>query len=139
MKIDRKVYFIFLISFLVRAVFLFLTDNTCGDPAGKIIASIEWLKHPSFITYGFSFPFFHYLISLIIYFFDSPMISTRILSLLTGSLIIFPFYSLVYILFDSKIAMYSSIFLSLLYHHILYSTQTMNDSTFLFLVISFFP
>ncbi|MBI5376714.1 MAG: glycosyltransferase family 39 protein [Candidatus Schekmanbacteria bacterium] len=136
MKIDRKVYLIFLISFFIRAIFLLLTDNTCGDPAGKIIVSLEWLKHPSFITYGFSFPFFHYLISLIIYLFDSPMISTRILSLVIGSLTIFPFYSLVCILFDKKTAIYSSIFLSFLYHHILYSTQTMNDATFLFLVIS---
>ncbi len=136
MRIDKRIYFLFLSSFAVRAIFLFLTDNTCGDPAGKIIASIDWLKDPKIITYGFSLPLHYYMLSLIIYFFDSPDISTRILSLLFGSLTIFSFYSLVEMLFESSIALYSSIFFIFFYHHILYSTQTMGDTIFLFFSVS---
>lgn len=137
MKKQKDILILLTASFIIRIVFFLLTDDIFGDPADKIVEALRWIQSPELITHGYWLPLHNYLIACVILIFKNPSVSPRILSITAGTLTIIPYYLLVKRLFSKKTAFYSGIFLSLLYYHILYSTQTMNDTIFiLFSVLS---
>lgn len=128
---------LFILAVLVRFFFLFQTDDGFGDPAGRVLAGQRWLEieHSHIITYGYWLPLHTYLIGGVLYIWNDPSLSPRLLSLILGSFTIFPFYYLVELLFDKKNALLSTLFLSLFNFHILYSTQTLSEVPFVFFLI----
>ena len=138
LKNKKNLIYLFLLALFVRLYFFFITDDGFGDPASRVLEGQRWLEieGPHIITYGYWLPLHTYLIGGMLYLWNEPSLSPRLLSLILGSITIFPFYYLVKLLFDEKNALVSTLFLSLFNFHILYSTQTLSEAPFVFLLIS---
>ncbi|OGL50568.1 MAG: hypothetical protein A3C43_11935 [Candidatus Schekmanbacteria bacterium RIFCSPHIGHO2_02_FULL_38_11] len=137
LKNKKNLIYLFLLALFVRLFFLFITDDGSGDPAGRVLEGQRWLeiKGPHIITYGYWLPLHTYLIGGMLYIWNEPSLSPRLLSLILGTITIFPFYSLVELLFNKKNALLSTLFLALFNFHILYSTQTLSEVPFVFFLI----
>jgi len=131
-------FFLFLICFLTRFIFLIFTDNKPGDPWERIIHSLEWLENPHFILSSYWLPLHTYLISGILLLWNNPLIAPRVLSLLFGSFTVIPLYLLLKHIFGRNNALFSCILFSLLGVHISYSAQSWSEAPALFFLITGF-
>ena len=124
---DRDRRFIFILSgiiafgFAVRLIFLLVFDNIYSHEAeaySKINLVSVWLEagrpYPD-INFG---PLHTWLIWLLTYFFDTPVLPVRLFSLLCGTVALLPYALLIKEVFDERIALASTIFLAVLPVHV---------------------
>ena len=139
LKDKKLVFLLFLLSQLIRLASLLNSYDT--DRLGEAIDAIQqpgWSmgcfipRHaPSLETY---------LIKISRLFNESPMV-TRIPNFILGSLLVIPFYYLVKILYNQKIALFSALALSIFHKHINISVTSCSEIPFyffLFTALAFF-
>ncbi|MBU4304908.1 MAG: glycosyltransferase family 39 protein [Candidatus Omnitrophica bacterium] len=120
----------FLWAFVVRFAFLAMSDNFMGkQPMLNIITALHIFSQPA-LAGNISLqplPFYLYSLAGAIALGKEQIFSARFLSLIFGSLCVIPFYRLVRVLFDRKIAFYSTLLLCAYPAHVLASILTLPD------------
>lgn len=128
----------FLLGLFIRLMVLALTDNIAEDTGIRILEAERWLQNPEPITSGVWFPLNYYLTAIALFLWNDPNISPRLVSLIFGSLSLIPFYYLVRMLFDKNCAAISTLLLSTMGLHIIYSVLSMSEVPFIFFLITSF-
>jgi len=123
----KEIVLVFLIFFLALGIRIFITftsDNFHGIAAGKTIIAQNILKNPNPVdNYDPVHGLFHlYLLAGALYIWNNPLLAPRMVSLVSGSLMIFFFYYFIRRLFDRETAFFSSLLLSFYPLHVIYST-----------------
>lgn len=141
-KVYKEKYILivlFILALTIRIAVFIQNGNHAADGMYRTILTMNWLKDPYFITSGLWPPLDLYLMAMTTYIFNDPIVSTRLVSLILGTIIIFPYYYLVKLLFDKKIATISTLVLAFTSIYIQYSTYSMSEVplTF-FLVVSLY-
>lgn len=137
LKLNKDIYFLillFILALIIRIVVFTQNGNHAADGMYRAILAINWLKHPYFITGGVWPPLPLYLMAFITWIFHDPFVSTRLVSLIFGTIIIFPYYYLVKLMFDKRIATVSTLVLAFESLYIQYSTYSMSEISQAFLL-----
>ncbi len=121
------------LSFIIRIIFLINTDNGWGgDAPGRILYALSWKENPRLI-FDLNFgPLHFYLMGLILFIWNSPLIAPRVISLIFGALTIIPFYYFIRLVFDAETALYSGIVFCLYAFQVKFSVLTTAEATFHF-------
>ncbi len=127
---------LFILALTIRIVVFIQNGNHAADGMYRTILTLNWLKDPYIITGGLWPPLDLYLDALMILVFNDPIISTRLTSLVLGTIIIFPYYYLVKLLFDKRIATISTLILAFVSIHVQYSTYSMSEVPLAFFLIT---
>lgn len=135
------IFIIFLLAFFLRLFILVNSDNFQGGiPMQNVLRAIE-IKDDNFAAEHMVYNgmLFHYLAATLLYVYDNPVIILRVMCLLFGSMLIFPYFLFLRTVTDKEIAVFSSVLLAVYPHHIIQSTLSMAEIPFhFFLVSSFF-
>jgi len=123
---------------IVRIIAFAFTDNVEGDASVRIYETLRWMDSPHFITHGVWLPMNYYITALFLWLWNDPLISPRIVSLLTGVLTLFPFCALVKSYFGEKAAIISGMIFAFFIPHIVYSVLGLAEAPFIFFVITAF-
>lgn len=135
----KYLFILFIIAIIIRLIVFNEVGDHPGDGAYRIILTINWLKDPYFITGDLWPPLHLYLSALAVEILGDPFNSIRLVSLIFGTIIIFPYYYLVKSLFDKRVATISTLILTFLSIHVQYSTYSMSEVPFaFFLTISLY-
>jgi hypothetical protein len=132
---------IFIFTLLLRLTFLIFSDNFEPDGALRIMIALNWLKAPHLIMTGTWGPLHTYLIAFSIIVWNAPTFSPQLVSLILGSLTVFPFFFLLKLLFNRNIALFSTLIFSVYTLQIRYSVLSLSEvpfTFFLFLSLYFF-
>ena len=127
---------LFILALTIRIVVFIQNGNHAADGMYRTILAMNWLKDPYFITGGLWPPLDLYLMALTTLIFNDPIVSTRLVSLIFGILTIFPFYYLVKLVFDKRIATISTLILTFVSIHVQYSTYSMSEVPLAFFLIT---
>lgn len=131
MNRNKIVLFLLITLFsVVRFVILIYSDNFAGGvPMGIVSNSLSVLENPSFrANFDPAVSVLHkYMLAGVLYLWRDPLITPRIFSVIFGILLVMPFYFLIKILFDEKIAFYSSILLAFAPLHVIQSSISTTD------------
>jgi len=131
--------FLVILAFSIRYYFFSISDNIWGaDPDERIRVTVNWMKGKgsnSIFPSDLWLPLHFYLIALSIKLFNSILFAPRILHLIIGVLTILPFYKLIRLTFDEKIAFISTFILAFFPIHVLCSIVTLSEGVFLFFFI----
>ena len=129
-----------IVAVAIRVFMLSISDNGWGvDPDERIRMTVKWLnmKGPRPIFPGdLWLPLHYYLIALSIKIFNSIPLSPRILHLIFGILTIFPFYGLIRLVFNERVALISTLIFIFYPVHILCSIVTLSEGPFLFFLMA---
>lgn len=130
--------FIFISAFCLRLFLLLQSDNYDGLAIEKTIKAINILKDPSILrNYDSAHtPLPNYLFALALLFWNDPFITTRVVSLLFGSLLVFPFYYYLRLAFDQKTALFSLLIACVYPQHVIYSVLSTGETMFHFFLFS---
>ena len=119
---------------------LSISDNGWGaDPDERIRVTANWLamEGPRPIFPGnLWLPLHYYLIALSIIISKTIPLGPRLLHLIFGILTIFPFYKLVRLVFNNRVALISTLIFIFYPIHILCSIVTLSEGPFLFFLIT---
>jgi len=136
-KEDRYlISILFILALIIRLMVYIEGGNYPGDGAYRIILTMNWLKDPYFITGGLWPPLHFYLMAFTMKIYNDPFTSTRLVSLIFGTFIVFPYYYLVKLLFDKRVAIISTLILTFLSIHVQYSTFSMSEVPFIFFLFT---
>lgn len=138
-KINEEKYFLFIIliiALIIRLSIFFISVNNNPDGMYRTILTINWMKDPYFVTEGLWPPFHLYLMAFAMLIWKNASVSPRLVSLVLGILIIFPYYYLVKLLFDKRNAIISTLLLTFLSLNIQLSTTSLSEIPFLFFLIT---
>lgn len=138
-KLDEEKKFliiVFILALIIRLIVFIETGDHNADGMYRKMLVINWLKDPHFITGGLWPPLDIYLMAFTAQLWNDPIISTRLASLILGTIIVFPYYFLVKLLFDKRIAMISTLVLIFLSIHVQYSTLSMSEVPFVFFLFT---
>lgn len=141
---DVLIFSLLIIIALGIRVFMFsISDNGWGaDPDERMRVTANWLSlegHRPMFPGDLWLPLHYYLIALSIILFKSIPLGPRALHLIFGVLTVFPFYKLVKLVFNNRIAIISTLLFIFFPIHILCSIVTLSEGPFLFfLVISIY-
>lgn len=127
---------LFIIALIIRLAIFFNTGEHNADGMHRKILTINWLKDPYFIIGGLWPPLHFYLMAFATWLLKGDFIATKLISLISGTLVVFPYYYLVKLLFDKKIAVASTLILAFLGLHIQYSTLSMSEVPFIFFLVT---
>ncbi len=142
-KHKEQIYLILLciIIFISRLVLLLKTDDFHALAAGKVLIIDHFLRNPFVLkdAYIAVHPPGHLLFLAIgLKLFYDTLLVPRLVSLLFGSMLVFPFYYYIKSIFNTKIAVFSLFGIALYSQHIIYSVIATQDTTFhFFLFLSF--
>ncbi len=138
MKYEEVKYLIilFVIALIIRLVVFNEMADQPGDGAYRISLTLNWLKNPYFIIGDLWPPLYLYLTAFMVKILGDSFYSIRYISVIFGTIIIFPYYYLVKLLFNKKIASISTMVLVFLSIHIQYSTFAMSEVPFVFFLIT---
>lgn len=134
------VFLIFILALGLRLYILASSDNYHGIALGKAQYAVEILKDPG-IRSNFDpahAPFPHYIFAAALYLWNDPFLAPRIVSLIFGSLLIFPFYYYVKMSFDQRTALYASLMTCFYSQHVIYSVLSTGETMFHFFLFSSF-
>ncbi len=137
-KLGREEIFListFVFALIIRLIVFLQNGNHAADGMYRVMLAENWLKAPYFITGDLWPPLHLYMTAFATMVLGDPLVSTRLVSLIFGVLIIFPYYYLVKMLFSKSIAMISTLILAVLSIHVQYSTYTMSEIPFAFFLI----
>ncbi len=133
-----KIISIFLLSLSIRLLCLKLSDNCGGDGIERIFLALDWLKDPHVITWEKLFPQWlplqTYLIALSLRIYNNPLVSPVLISVILGSLIIFPLSYLVKQHFSESVAILSALIYSFFPLAFGYSLLSMSEIPYNFFV-----
>lgn len=116
---------------------MLLSDNYyTAIPMIWVKQALLWKDAPRFIPHGGLAPLTIYLIGGILSLWNNVFIAPRLIGLLFGSFLIFPYYLTVKILFDKKIALFSSFLLCIYPLHITFSILSTSEAPFLFFLFT---
>ena len=128
--------FLIVLSLMIRAFILIRTENYHGgDTMCKVLLAMKWIKKPALMPSLIWGPFYFYLLGLSLKIWNSALISPRLVSLFFGTLTIVPFFYLIKLLFNYRIAFFSSLLLSIYAIHVKFSTLSMAEVPFLFFIV----
>jgi hypothetical protein len=127
---------LFVGALLVRLVVLLITVDAPGDGPSRALMAYEWSKAPVFVTHGGWLPSHLYIPGLFYFVVNDPLVSTRILNLILGSLTIPLYYCLIRKLYDRPVAILASLLLAVFPLHIGLSVSSLADISFLFATIT---
>lgn len=130
--------FVTAVFIIVRIIAFIFTDNVEGDASVRIYETLRWMDSPHFITNGVWLPMNYYITALFLWLWKDPLISPRIVSLLTGILALFPFCALVKSYFGEKAAIIAGLIFAFFIPHIVYSVLGLAESPFIFFVFTSF-
>ena len=131
---------VLLILFLcIRLPFLFATNNpNAGDAWARYQIALNWSVHPTQIPSSVWLPMHFWVLGLALELSKSEW-TTRLVSLLFGSLTVLPFWGLTKRLFDARVALYSTLSFAALGIHVGYSVVGSSEVfTVFFLVFGVF-
>lgn len=137
--LEKERYFllvILILAFIIRGIVFSENSNHVGDGMYRTILAMNWLKNPYFIKGDLWPPLQLYMSAFMIYIWGDPFVSTRLISLIFGILIIFPYYYLVKLLFDKNVATVATLILIFIDVHIQYSTFAMSEVPFIFFLVA---
>ncbi|MFH1460162.1 MAG: glycosyltransferase family 39 protein [Candidatus Omnitrophota bacterium] len=129
------------IIFISRLVLLLKTDDFHALAAGKVLIIDHFLRNPFILkdAYIAVHPPGHlFFLFITLKLFYDTLFAPRLVSLLFGSVLVFPFYYYTKSIFNTKIAVFSLFAIALYSQHIIYSVIATQDTTFhFFLFLSF--
>lgn len=132
------ILFLIILAGLIRLVVLIHSDNFEGTIAADItIRAMRILECPNFIFNLDYSPFLHtYLIAALLWIKNDPIVIPRLLSLILGAVMIYPFSRLVELLFGRAIAILSAFIVAIYPLHIMQSVVSTSEMPYLFFLFS---
>jgi len=124
-----------LIAFIPRLLALIFMLDSAGDGPFRAMIAYSWSKYPYLSTHGVWLPGFMYLSGIFSFIVNDPLISTRILNLVIGTLTIPVFYLLIRMVFGNAAALFSASLLAFLPLHIGLSASSLSEVSFILLVL----
>jgi len=136
-KTKVAILLLLIIASAVRIFVIFNFDNKPGDSVSHVETAISILESPHYFHFdaGTSV-LYDYSLAAILYFWRDPLFAPRFLNVIFGILIIIPFYFLVKMLFNERVAFYSNLILALYPLHTLQSGNTTSDIVYQFFFFS---
>lgn len=138
-KLKEDKYFlitIFILALIIRLLVFGETGNNNSDGMYKTFLTMNWLKHPYFVTEGLWPPLHLYLMAFMMLIWKNIYISPGLVSMVFGVLTIFPYYYLIKLIFDKRTAMLSTLLLTFLSLHIQLSTTSLAEVPVLFFLFT---
>lgn len=140
-RIKSVLFLLLILATCARLLVLIFYDNAEGSvPMGRLANALAILDNPSLdINFdGNTSVLHHYLLAAVLSLrrWPDPVVPTRIFTMLFGIFIIIPYYLLIRLLFNTRVAVWSSILLSLYPMHAIQSTLTMSDAIAYFFFFS---
>ena len=127
---------LFVGALLVRLGVLLVSVEIPGDGPSRALMAYEWSKAPVFVTHGGWLPSHLYISGLFYFVVNDPLVSTRILNLILGSLTIPLYYFLIRQVYGRPVALLASLLLAIFPLHIGLSVSSLADISFLFATIT---
>jgi len=138
---DRKYELVVLLllllaAFLPRLLGFVIFIDLPGEGPGLIIQAYNWAASPYFISYGVTLPGYTYLAGLFSFLVNDPLLSSRILNLIIGTLTVPIFFLVIRRVFDRSAAIISASIFAFLPLHVGLSGSSLSDTSFLFAVLA---
>jgi hypothetical protein len=139
--VDRIVLWTFLTALLVRVLSLCVAPNSSTDALSRLQCGLAWVKNPTDLPpctateFSAWLPLHPWLLGATLQLWNSEW-SARALTVLLGSLTIFPYWGIVRRAFGRRVALASTICLALFGFHIAFSVTTSVEVPTLFFMIS---
>ena len=124
----------------VRIFFILKYDNTMGSPAGNVVESLRIVEDPSFslnFNPGCS-TLYNYAVASFMFFWRDPVWAPKIFTLVFGIFLVLPYYGTIKVLFNQRIAFFSSCILAFYPLHIQQSISTTANALYYFFIFSSF-
>lgn len=123
---------------IIRVLIIFNFDNKPGDTMSHVESALRILESPGLFRNfdANTSVLYNYMLAASIYFWNNPLLSPRIFTVIFGIAVIIPFYLLIKILFNERIAFYSGLLLVFYPLHAFQSGYTTSDIVFQFFLIS---
>lgn len=123
---------------IVRVLAVFNLDNKPGDAVDHVETALRILENPRLFANfdANSSVVYNYLLALSLYLWNQPLLSPRIVTVIFGIGIMIPFYFLVRMLFNERIAFCSGLLLAFYPLHVFQSGYTTSDAVYQFFLIS---
>jgi hypothetical protein len=121
---------------LVRLGLLLVSVELPGDGPSRAFLAYLWSKAPVFVTFGGWLPSYLYIPGLFYFVVHDPLVSTRILNLILGSLTVPLYYFLIRKVYDRRVALLASLLLAVFPLHIGLSVSSLAEPSFLFSTIT---
>jgi hypothetical protein len=131
----KIILFLLVVAFIPRVLAVIFMLDSAGDGPFRAMIAYSWSKYPYISTHGVWLPGFMYLSGVFNFIVNDPLISTRILNLIIGTITIPVFYFLVRRVFNHEIALFSTSVLAFLPLHIGLSAGSLSEVSFIFLVL----
>src|SRR5208282_4405786 len=119
-------------AFAVRLAVIFFTIYTPSDGPGRSTKAYVWSQSPYFQTHGNWLPGFMYLVGTFGFLFENPLLSSRLVNAVLGTLTVFVFYLLVRKVYDPVSALISASILAFFPLHIGLSASALTEVSFAF-------
>ena len=130
------VLFLIILAGIIRIILLSVTIDNPGDGQGWARMAFLWSRDPYFKTSGVFLPGFMYLAGLVDIFLPyNPYFSPRLLNTILGTLTVPVFYILLNKLYGRKVAIFSSLLLSLLPIHAGLSVSSLTEASHVFEIL----
>jgi len=136
-----RLFLLVILSAAVRIFFLLNYESMPENATESVVRALSIIENPSFaLNFNGNYSiFFNYAIASFMFFWHDPFLAPRVFTLIFGVLLVFPYYGVLKILFDRRIAFFSSFVLVFYPLHIIQSgTATVEAVFYFFLFASFY-
>jgi Dolichyl-phosphate-mannose-protein mannosyltransferase len=128
-------FFLVALAASIRVAFLFVTRNASTDAWARYQIALNWLHHPGQVPSEVWLPLHFWLLGAVLEFHNSEL-TVRLATLFLGALTVLPFWALVRRVFDSRVAIYSSVVFACFGMHVGYSTTTGSEVPTIFFMVT---
>ena len=135
------IFLLCIFAFLIRVYFLLTSDNFYGAlPMSVVLGAMRLLTGHGvkFFGLGARLQLYENLIGCVLWFWNQPLIVSRVVSLVFGSFFVVPYYYFTKLVTNKKTAFVSSFFLCLYPLHIILSVLSREDVTYCFFLFCAF-
>ena len=108
-----KIYWLVIITLLVKLILLPYAQTINGDAVSRIFLSINWMKNPTWIEQSIWGPFHFYITGLSLFIWNDPVYMPKILNIILSVVTLIPFYFFTKREFNKNGAFIASIFLAI--------------------------
>ena len=129
-----------ILSAAVRIFFLLNYENMPGNATESVVRALGIIENPKF-TLNFNGNYsilFNYAIASFMFFWRDPFLAPRVFTSIFGVLLVLPYYGTLKILFDRRIAFFSSLVLVFCPLHIVQSGTATGEAVFYFFLFASF-
>jgi len=136
--VTLSIILLVVLACIVRVFVILNYDNKPGDAVQHIETALRIIENPGLFTNfdANSSVVYNYLLALSLYIWNQPLLSPRLATVIFGIGVMIPFYFLVRMLFNERIAFYSGLLLVFYPLHVLQSGYTTSDVVYQFFLIS---